>query len=290
MKSPLYLNIYIAAGLLSYSCIAISTVLAYRAGATTTDLFMVRGIAMFGAAIPLYLLSSRLSKIGESLLFCTALAIAISGMALLNFIGFKYLPVGIATSVFYLYVVMTIVTSNVLARRRFETPLVICVLGILAGVWLCVGAGDGELNMFGVAASVGAAICSASMFLITEGITKKISPELMLLQSSGMVFSFVAIYTTFFSEPLLTDHISIILSTPALIAIGILSVTSLLFQTLSIATLGSKRVSLLFCFEPAATTVLGYLVLSQSISVIQLAGIAIVVTLIFVSNRYFMTA
>jgi drug/metabolite transporter (DMT)-like permease len=283
-------NIYIAIGLLSYSCIAISTVLAYRAGAGTADLFMIRGLAMFAAAIPLYFLSARKSQLGESFAFCLALAVAISGMALFNFIGFKHLPVGIATSVFYLYVVITIIASNVMARRRFQTSLIVCAMGILGGVWLCVGAGSGILSPVGLTASVGAAFCAASMFLITESVTRRISPELMLLQSSGIVFLFTAIYAAFFSGTMISEHLSIIASTPAVIAIGVLSLTSLLFQTLSIQKLGSKRVSILFCFEPAVTTLLGFLILSQSISPVQVLGIAIVVSLIFVSNKYFMAA
>ncbi|MFD5827858.1 EamA family transporter [Lentzea sp. NPDC060358] len=193
----------------------------------------------------------------------------------LLFVSAYHLPGGVAALVGSVQPVVVLVLAAVVLGDRIRLPHVLACLAAVVGVALLVLKATARLDLVGVFAALGAAVCMASGIVLTKRWQRPVGVLLFTgwqLTAGGLVLLPVLF--------LLEGLPSTITGTNAL-GFGYLVVLGSLFGY-SVWFRGTDRVPAIglsflgFC-SPIVATVLGFAFLGQTLSLLQLAGAAILV-------------
>lgn len=186
------------------------------------------------------------------------------------------LPGGVAAMLMAVQPMVVLVLAALLMRDRIRlTHVVACVLGA-GGVGLLVFNGAGSLNPVGVAAALGAAVCLAVGITLTKYWGR---PEgVGLLAGTGWQLTaggLVTLPLTLAIEGLPSSITGTnILGFSYLIVLGAVISYAIWFR--GIEKLPALAVSVLALASPVSATLIGYVALDQTLSVLQLVGIVVI--------------
>jgi inner membrane transporter RhtA len=201
------------------------------------------------------------------LLATVALGIATAGVTMLFMVAVARLPLGTASALEFLGPLGVAVARGG-GRRALLWP------GFAAaGVLLLTHPWQGSLNLVGIAAALGAAICWAAYIILTQAV----GDEVAGLQGLAVSIPVAALAATLVSGPAVIGDL-----TPHLLLAGfclalLLPVIPFSLEMYALRRLTTSAFGTLMCLEPAIALVAGLALLGQVPRVWSLAGVAFVI-------------
>ncbi len=268
-----------------FSAKAIFVKLAYAYSVDAVTLLLLRMVF----ALPFFMLMAGMGARGAAPMprraWALVLPLGFMGYYLssvCDFIGLQYVSSTLERLVLFLYPTFALLFSALLFRRRVAgrewLALSLCYLGAVLAVthdWQALGAGSNVL--LGVSWVLASAL-SYSLYLIGVGELVKQAGALRLSAWLCMVAT-LAVMVHF----ALTHPLSAALNLPWPVyayglAMALLStVLPVVLMNEAMRQIGANQVALVSTLGPVMTLLLGWLVLSESMSLLQLAGAALVV-------------
>jgi drug/metabolite transporter (DMT)-like permease len=211
-------------------------------------------------------------------------SLAYAAAAVFYFYSLKYIPVGIATVVFFTYPLLVVLLSLILNQSSFSRLFYLALLITLAGIGLVSEQGltAGAFSCAGLMLGLAGSLCYAIFTYSSERTLSSISP----LQSVHFLTltSFLVLGVVFFPEvPRLPDITGYQLLLCLLIAC-INTVFSIFLFLKGVEIIGPAKASLVSSLEPAVTILLAYLFLHEHLNTLQLLGVIMVLLGIFLSR------
>ena len=201
------------------------------------------------------------------LLATVALGLATGGVTMLFMVAVARLPLGTASALEFLGP-LGVAVARGSGRRALLWP------GFAAaGVLLLTHPWQGRLNLVGIAAALGAAICWAAYILLTQAV----GDEVAGLQGLAVSIGVAALATTLVSGSGVTADL-----TPHLLLAGfglalLLPVIPFSLEMYALRRMTTSAFGTLMCLEPAIALVAGLALLGQVPRVWSLAGVALVI-------------
>jgi inner membrane transporter RhtA len=201
------------------------------------------------------------------LLATVALGIATAGMTMLFMVAVSRLPLGTASALEFLGPLGVAVARGP-GRRALLWP------GLAAaGVLLLTHPWQGRLNLAGIAAALGAAICWAAYILLTQAV----GDEVTGLHGLAVSIPVAALATTVVAGPAVIGDL-----TPHLLLAGfglalLVPVIPFSLEMYALRRLTASAFGTLMCLEPAIALVAGLALLGQVPRIWSLAGVAFVI-------------
>lgn len=209
--------------------------------------------------------------------------LGVAGVQLLFFVAVARIPVGVAMVLVNLAPALVALWVRVVRRTRLPglvwlgIGLAVAGLALVAEIWQ-----GARLDLFGVPAGLGAAICSAGYFLLGEHGASRHAP--LGLAAAGLAIGAVVVVAV--SSPWTLP--SGLLTAPALLGglripvwlvLLVLAVVGTVLPYLAglwaLRDLPSALASVLAMVEPLVAAALAWLLLGQALGLTQLAGAAI---------------
>ena len=195
---------------------------------------------------------------------------------LLYFIALHDLDSGLVVVIFYIYPAIAVLLSWMIYKHKPNLVITICLFTTLTGVWLTAGqVGNGNLR--GILMTLLSAITHAIYVVAAGSISKKADPLTMLtIALTGAASAFVLVSLVGPSSldpefPVNTQGWILVLAMAFLITIV---ATALFFA--GIKRIGPGVTSMVETFEAVVTISIGVLLMSESVTVIQILGTVMV--------------
>jgi drug/metabolite transporter (DMT)-like permease len=261
---------------------AVAAKLAYQGGATvmiTLTLRYILAAAIFWLIIKVGKYAFRLPR--RQLAAVTALSLGGQTLTVLAlFESFRYIPSGMAILFLYLYPTLVAVLSVFVLREPFTRGKGIALLLTFAGCAIILGQPLNTLDMRGVILSLAAAF-SNSIFLVW---TTRLLKDIDTTVYNAYVMTIVALATGIIA--IARGQVSFDFNLQALGAIVVLAIVSTVLAMgallRGVKIIGASRAAIISTFEPAATALLGFLILGELLTGWQMAGGLVVLAGVFV--------
>lgn len=257
--------------------LAIFLKFAFAAGANITTIISVRFLA--AAAFLFLLVKARRAPIRmpfpQALALCAMGAVGYGGMSLLFAHGLRFVPASLAGMLLYTYPALVTALSFLLREERCDARKGTALLTCLAGLYLVLGVSYAGVRTLGVASILASAFIYAVYILLGNRLLKRVDPmvaALYICGSTGIAFSAYGLATW-----------TLQVSLPPQGWLAILGIT--VFPTFlgivcflaGIRLVGASRASIICTLEPFITVLLSLLLLGERISLLQIAGGALVI-------------
>ena len=237
-------------------------------------------------SIGLYLLL-RLKKVSLELsrrdkLAASGLGVFLSLGSFCLLSSFQYIPVALALLIFYLFPLMTAIGAWILDREPLTPVFVVSLIFALIGLAFALNIADGNFDARGVGLALGAALFITLLMLYNGKLVKGRDARpitLYILSSSAVLFVAVSLVAGRFLLPSSTVGLA------AFFGVAIVYSIAIIVMFFANAMIGPVRTSLFLNFEPVSTIFLGFFILGQVLTPLQLMGAAIVITAIVVAGR-----
>ena len=220
--------------------------------------------------------------------------VAVAGAQLCYFSAVQYLSIGVALLLEYLAPVLLIGYHWLVRRRRPATTVLVgAAVSIVGLIFVLDLRGDVTLNPIGVAYGLGAAVCLAAYFVLSED-TGDTSVHPLLLTTAGTGVGGLVIVAAGVTGLLpMTAHIgttelggvAVSWWLPLLLLITVSAVFAYLTGIVAVRRLGSSVASFVSLSEVIFAVVFAAVLLAQHPSAIQLVGGALVLLGIGVVQR-----
>ncbi len=210
-------------------------------------------------------------------------ALGVAGVQLLFFVAVERVPVAVAMVLVNLAPALVALWVQIVRRTRLPGPvwlgigLAVAGLVVVAQVWQSTG-----LDLLGIAAGVASAICSAGYFLLGRHGTNRHDPAGLTAVGLTIGALVMAIFTPPWILPsqLLTAPATLGgLQVPAWLVLPALAVFGTVVPYLAglraLRDLPPASASVLAVAEPLIAAVLAWLMLGQTLGLLQIAGAAI---------------
>jgi len=191
---------------------------------------------------------------------------------LLYFIALHDLDSGLVVVIFYIYPAIAVLLSWMIYKHKPNLVITICLFTTLTGVWLTAGqVGDGNLR--GILMTLLSAITHAIYVVAAGSISKKADPLTMLtIALTGAASAFVLVSLVGPSSldpkfPVNSQGWLLVLAMAFLITIV---ATALFFA--GIKRIGPGITSMVETFEAVVTISIGVLLMSESVTAMQILG------------------
>ncbi|WP_212786828.1 DMT family transporter [Ferrigenium kumadai] len=196
----------------------------------------------------------------------------------LDFLGLQYISAGLERLILFLYPTMTVILSALLYKRAIGRKVIAAMALSYAGIALVflhdLGAKEGSIVLG--ASLVFASTLSYSIYLVGAGHaiarigTMRFTAYAMVVASAACVLQFVAMRPmSALDLPLRVYELSV--------AMAIFStVLPVFLLSFAIRRIGSGSASLIGTVGPVSTIYMAYVILGESLSLLQIAGSALV--------------
>jgi drug/metabolite transporter (DMT)-like permease len=194
----------------------------------------------------------------------------------LYFLALERIPASMTSLVFYLYPALVTLLGVVLFKRKIR-PLNLLALGLaLLGVTLTVGFAPGDLDPAGIALALSAAAVVAFYFLLSElalsGLPTLYATAFVMTGTAVACWIWQALANGFAAPP----------SGRAWLLVGIMAVFSTALSIVAmlgaITRIGAARTAIVNTLEPAVTAMLAVVMLSETLTLRQIAGGGLILT------------
>ncbi|MFN4148022.1 MAG: DMT family transporter [Rhodocyclaceae bacterium] len=265
-----------------FGAMAIFAKIAYAAGVSLTTMLFLR-FTIAGFLLAAWGSARRMRwPRGRDLLWGVAMgAVGYVGQAFCYFSALKYASAGLVGLLLYLYPAIVTVMAALLYRRTIGTARVIAVAAALTGTALTVG-GDLTSQPLGIALGIGAALIYSLYILAGERVVPVIGP---LPAATVVMLSAAAVY----GAAAAAEGLMLPRSLQGWLAVLAIAIFSTLLAILGffkgIEKLGAADASTLSTFEPLVTIALAFVVLGEAVTLLQLAGGALILAAVIYLAR-----
>jgi drug/metabolite transporter (DMT)-like permease len=276
----------------AFGAMAIFGKLAFDAGATAGTLLSMRFILAAAALWSIALARRgglRAVRAVARRDVAVGLGLGACGYALQSgcyFLALERLDASLLSLLLYTFPAIVTVAAVALGRERFDGRRVAALALVSAGLTLVLaGAGTGALEGAGVALGLGAALVYSAYILISDGIAQRL-PALTL---ATLVCTGAALSLTI--GPAAIGQLRLGELSPAgwgwlacLAGVSTVGAIAMFFAGLS--RVGPSTASILSTVEPLVTVALAFVVFGERLSVVQLAGGALVLAAVLVLQAH----
>jgi drug/metabolite transporter (DMT)-like permease len=264
--------------------------IAYQEGATAVSVLVMRYIT---AAVLMWLynaLTGRLKKVrlGRDQLARTFLlgGVFYAATSVGYFSSLNFIPACLTAMGLYLYPVFVSLYMIIFMKEKTDKRQIAALIMAFFGTAMMVWAPGIYVNMTGVLLAVSAAGCYTVYIVLLGGEFARPLNELDPIVVSACIVSSSAVTMMaagFFAGQLYSDMT--LKGWAAVLVIAVFS-TALAIITfyLGVKEVGPSRTAILSTFEPVVTVTLGVLVLKETLSFIQFAGIILVISAVALIN------
>lgn len=261
---------------LGFSATTISAVLSYQGGATPVSVITVRTIFTIGALFIFIRLSGgaiRLPPRDRYLSLALGLLIGLQSYSI--FASVELLPVALVTLILYLFPLMTGVAAHFIGQERMTWRLGIALVVAFLGLALALDVTGNGLQTTGIAFAFSAALLMVVVALTTAPLVARIG------DSRPVTFHVhISSAVGFVSASLILGEFPLPETTRGwigFVAVSLFYATAITAYFGAVRLIGPVRSGLVMNIEPVSSIILGFLILSQALSPIQLVGAALVV-------------
>ncbi len=266
----------VALSALSYAANSTSSVVAYGGGASPLSLVTFRNAF---AVIALY---AYLRAVGVPITMAPrdrtvslALGILLAGYSYCLVEAFDRLPVALAVITFYLYPIFIGVTAYAIGLDRLSWALGSGLVVAFIGLAFALGVTGGGLDPVGIVLAATAAASFSALAIIAAPIIARCGdprPLVLYTHVTGTVIMIAATLVVW-EYPLPTTARSVV----AFFIVPLFYTVASVAFFAAMAIIGTVRTGLVMNLEPLAAIVLGFAVLDQVLSPVQLFGAALVI-------------
>lgn len=265
----------------SFGSLAVFGKLAFDEGASVPVLLLTRFVLAFVLLLGLGLASGRLSRaaLGGPVVRVGFLlgAVGYTAQAGLFFLALERIDASVLSLVLYTYPAMVVASALLLGRERRDGRRLAALIAASSGVALVLaGAGAGTVDVVGLLLGFGAAASYTGYILVADGLTSGADPValsawvflggacsfLVFCLASGGIGGFAEVSVAGFGWM-------------ALIAV-VATVVPVLTFFAGMRRVGPSAASILSTLEPPVTVALAFAVFGETLTVVQLAGAALV--------------
>jgi len=194
-----------------------------------------------------------------------------------------YIPVSLHVMVFYIYPFFVNVFAIVILKEKLVSKQVAALIIAFSGIIMMVWAPGIYVNWFGVLLSICSALCNASYVLI---LGSRYIEELDSITVTTYIATFAALsflITGFFTGQLVAGVSA--KGWGAILFIAIFStVVATIALYLGVKDIGVSKASIISTFEPVVATLLGLLILDETLVFFQIVGSILVIAAVVLIN------
>ena len=245
--------------------ISISTMLFWR--------FFIAAIWIFFFLLFKHVKQTTINYPDKSTLFLIFIlgAIAYAGGSGFYFLSSQYIGTGLAMVIFFSYPIMVAIISWLLHGSKLNPGIILTLILITLGLFLIHNSSSAEMSSLGIAFGIINALCYALYLLVSKRLSRiAIDSDIytiMVCIGSFVIFLILALATHSFVFP------SSLKTVGYLLALGILA-TAIPIQLMleGLKHISSLRASIISVLEPLITMIVGFILLNESISSLQITG------------------
>jgi drug/metabolite transporter (DMT)-like permease len=203
------------------------------------------------------------------------------GQTLLIQVGVKRLPVTVALLLFYTYPFFVAIVSSLLGDHRLSPSLLGALALAFTGLILVLGVAPGGVDPIGVAGAVGAAV----VFTGTLVLTPRLAPDLGAPVRTFLMMTAAATFLTVLSVS--TGNVAWPASGTGWIGLAGLAVlygSGIVGLFLLLPKMGPVQTAVVLNLEPVFVAVIAWATLGESLTLLQMAGAALVVCAVIYSQ------
>ncbi len=256
----------------------------FEAGSTPTTFLVARYLMFVAFLTVVFAATGRLRRLSGKDYGGVALAglLNLFGASCLAF-AIQRLQVSLAVAVLYLFPFFALIIDALLDRRLPQRRTVLGLVAAFCGLVLALGVGRGSVpDATGVLFAVLAALGIATSFVVIERKLQHVG-DVMSLYGISLIGLFGAIILAAATRDVVWPLPTPNGWTTLLIATASFGLASgAMFM--SVARIGATRTGLLMNLEPPATTMFALIILGDTISLLQFAGVLIVIAAIIASR------
>ena len=250
-------------------------VIGYRGGSTPLTLLTFRSLfALIALALVIKLIRIPISLPTRQRNIALGLGILNALLSLALMTSFAHTPIGLAVLVFYLFPILTGVSAPAFGQEKLTKSLIFGLIGCFIGLVLTIQITLEKEVLFGLVLAGVAAFLMTVINLISARVlnTGNVwSVTLHIHISASILLILITIITTDLSLPVTTYGWGGVWGAALFYTIAITAYFA------AIARIGAIRSGLVMNLEPVGSIVLGFVLLSQILTVRQLIGAAIVI-------------
>ena len=253
---------------------------AYNAGAGTLTIVMTRTtVAAVGLALVLVLLRAPVRLNRRELWAAPLIGLFLAGYSGAFYMGLEYMPVALTVVTFYTYPLVTGIFSWLTGQERFGVTGLVALPISFLGLVLALDVSGGSFSLIGAAwAGLGLLGFSAVLILSPLLLPQRADTRprtLVMLATASVACIVVSLASGQIWFPTTALGWGGLMGSALCYAVAM---TSVLFAA---AALGATRVAVVMNVEPIASLILTFLILGERLRLIQLVGVALVITGIF---------
>ena len=227
-------------------------------------------------------------KIPVGVWWWRALVLGVLNIGAFNFLLFVAayrLPGGIAAVIMSAQPMLVVILAAFFLGDRIRVVHALACLMGTGGVALLVLQGGASLDTIGVLAAVGGALCMASGIILTKRWGRPEGVSLLTFTGWQLTAAGLVLLPFWLSLEELPDRLtgSHVIGFAYLVVFG--AVLSYVLWFRGIERLPAVAVSFLALGSPVVATLLGYLVVEQTLSALQIAGMAVVFLAVVLAGR-----
>lgn len=269
MNNKLKGILYISFSAMSFGFMPIFAKLAYKSGAGTFEVLFLR----FTIAVIILLFYLKLKKIDFHVTKYQLSILIILGLfgycatTTCLFLSYKYIPVGLATSLMYIYPVIVTIFSIVLYSEKTSLYKILALFSSVCGVTVMTFSSNGLLSFKGIFLALMSSIFYSFYVLgASNKEIKKINSFLMTFYIS--IISAVGLFVI----GITTNNMNLNnINAKCLIYITLLSIISTVIALMTflegVRLIGPSKASIISTLEPLVSIISGYLILNEKISI-----------------------
>lgn len=280
-RSDLAARVRVGIALLLFSALTFSlhnmlARLAYDEGVAPTTVNAVRTTAV-AIMFVLYLGIGRgewpsVPRPARRVFALTAICYAIHNPALL--FAFKFVPVGLAVVVMYIYPIAIAFLAAAIGLERLRGYRVAAAVVAFAGVVLVIGVGEGAVDWRGIALAFGAALALSGNIVGAAVLNRHMGPL-------GVPFALSCVGVVVFAALMVADGGPALPATARgwwiFAAATLASPAALIAFYIALPRAGAQRSGLILNVEPVFTVFLAMLILGETLGAYQALGAALIV-------------
>ena len=207
------------------------------------------------------------------------LGLFITSQTVLVQIAVLLLPVTLAILVFYLFPTLIGLASSMLGDERFTPRLAVTLIAAFAGLALVLGVDARDVNPWGIAAGIGAAVSFASALVLTPRLAPTLAAPIRTFYT--LIVGAVILSATL----LITQSLQLPQSANGWIGLAGLALcygVGITGLFLLLSRLGPTQTGVVLNLEPVFVAMIAWLLLGESLSALQIVGGVIVVATIII--------
>jgi drug/metabolite transporter (DMT)-like permease len=209
------------------------------------------------------------------------LGVVWSGAMICYLVAVETISVSLAVLILYFYPLLVLAYS--LVKRQLKTSAALIALFCTAffGLYLALSGGEIRLDVNGLLFAAMASCGVAFTFLCGARVAPSMSPLLMTFWINCVGLLMIL--------PLMAGRLALPLAAAGSVALGLATafyLVAILSQFEALARLSAARAAFLLNLEPVVSILLAGMILNEMLSVVQVSGVILVISVVILSLRF----